>query len=561
MMPGDMEVQNSGESAREGWRAAILVAVAILVGYLFVTTRSTLWDRDEPRFARATVEMVESGNYLYPTFNGKLRPDKPVLIYWLMSVPVRLLGQTELAVRLPSALGTALTCLLVFFLGRQLWDAKTGLWAMGILATSGLMLFEGTAATADGTLLACMIGAMAVFVHAITTRLRFYHLLLLGAAFGLALLTKGPVGLLPVTAIVTTLILDRKRIASPGRHALTMLGALVIGALLFIAWGIPANNATDGELYRLAIGHHVVGRATKPLEGHGGSFLLFLPFYVLVVIVGFFPWTLFLPGAISFAGGRRLRGRHAGVLLLGWIVPTLVIMTLVATKLPHYILFIWPALALLTAATLAQVQPDNTTKRDRNSLRAGLWFSAPVALPLALGLIAVPWVLPLPATRLPGAVAGLTLLVVATLAAKQHWRERFGRSARIVLAGTIIFLLALFVGVMPTTEAFKISPALAREIRAQSEPNTPVAAYGFLEPTLIFYLDRHVEGLADDEAVARWARQLKPGVLVIPDAVLDRVEHAYGKLPLTEIASKQGLNYSKGDPEEIFALARKEPAP
>ncbi len=552
-----MEVQNHNESAQAGWRAATLVAVAVLTGYLFITTRSTLWDRDEPRFARATVEMVESGNYLYPTFNGNLRPDKPILIYWLMSVPVRLLGQTELAVRLPSALGTALTCLLVFFIGRQLWDTRTGLWAMVILATSALMLFEGSAATADGTLLACMVGAMAVFVHAITTRLRFYHLWLMGAAFGLALLTKGPVGLLPVTAIVTTLILDRRHIASPGRHAWYLVAALILGALLFVAWGIPANNATDGEFYRLAVGHHVVERAAKPLEGHGGHRLLFLFFYVPMVIAGFFPWILFLPGAISFALGRRLQGRHAGPLLIGWIVPTFVIMTLVATKLPHYILFIWPALALLTAATLVQVTAENTSKRIKDWLRGGLGFVAPVAVSLALGLIVAPWFLPVPGMRLPGAVAGLTLLVASALVAKPHYRDRWHRSARITLAGTILFLLTLFVGVMPATEAFKISPAIARRIRAETDPNTPVAAYGFLEPTLIFYLDRPVEGLTDGDAVARWAAQEQPGVLVIPKAALDDIQQEHGALPLVKIASKPGVNYSKGDPQEVLALRRK----
>jgi 4-amino-4-deoxy-L-arabinose transferase-like glycosyltransferase len=559
-MHRDMEVQNNNEPAQAGWRAAILIAIVVLAGYLFITTRSTLWDRDEPRFARATVEMVESGNYLYPTFNGKLRPDKPILIYWLMSVPVRLLGQAELACRLPSALGAALTCLLVFYIGKLVWNAGTGLWAMGILATTGLMLFEGTAATADGTLLFCMVAAMAVFVHAIKTRLRPCHLVLMGVAFGLALLTKGPVGLLPIAAMLTTLILDRRNIDVPGRHALYLLGALVIGTLLFVAWGIPANNATDGELYRLAIGHHVVGRAVKPLESHGGNRLLYLPYYLPVVIAGFFPWTLFLPGSISFALGRRLKG-SAGPLLIGWIVPTFVIMTLVATKLPHYVLFIWPALALLTAATLVQVQTDNTTKRDKDWLRGGLWFTAPIALPLALGLIAAPWFLPVPAMRLPGVVAGLALLAVAVLVAKPHFRDQWQRSRRATLAGMIVFLLALFVGVLPATEAFKLSPAIAREIRAQTAPNTPVVAYGFLEPTLIFYLDRPVEGLASDEAVAQWAQQRQPGVLVIAKAALERVQQRYGTLPLVEIASKQGVNYSKGDPQEVLALSRKDAAP
>ncbi|HEW78800.1 MAG TPA: glycosyltransferase family 39 protein, partial [Phycisphaerales bacterium] len=100
------------------WVAVTLIALAIMGKYLFMSTRSTLWDRDEPRFARATVEMIESGNYLVPSFNGKMWPDKPIFFYWLMSLPVRLLGPTELACRFFGAVGTALTCLLTFFIGR-----------------------------------------------------------------------------------------------------------------------------------------------------------------------------------------------------------------------------------------------------------------------------------------------------------------------------------------------------------------------------------------------------------------------------------------------------------
>jgi 4-amino-4-deoxy-L-arabinose transferase-like glycosyltransferase len=406
-----------------------------------------------------------------------------------------------------------------------------------------------------------MVAAMAIFVHAITTRLRAYHLVLMGLVFGLALLTKGPVGLLPISAIVTTLILDRKGIASPSRHALYLLGALILGTLLFIAWGIPANNATDGEFYRLAIGHHVIDRAAKPLESHGGHWVLFLPYYVPVVIAGFFPWTLFLPGAIAFALSRRLQGRHAGALLIGWIVPTFVIMTLVATKLPHYVLFIWPALALLTAATIDQITADNTSERVKDWLRGGLWFAGAIVVLLVLGLAVGPWTpyLPVAAMRLPGTVAALALLAVTFLVAEPHYRDQWQRSTRVTLVGVIVFLSVLFVGVLPTTEAFKIAPAIAREIRAETDSSTPVAAYGFLEPTLIFYLDRHVGTLASDEAVAQWAQQDESGVLVIPKATLERVQEQHGPLPLATIASRQGVNYSKGDPEEILALSRKGP--
>ncbi|HSU81263.1 MAG TPA: glycosyltransferase family 39 protein, partial [Thermoanaerobaculia bacterium] len=81
--------------AKTGWPRALAAAAAILVAFLALTPWTTLWDRDEPRFAQATVEMLASGNYLYPPFNGHLRTDKPILIYWLMALSVRLLGATE----------------------------------------------------------------------------------------------------------------------------------------------------------------------------------------------------------------------------------------------------------------------------------------------------------------------------------------------------------------------------------------------------------------------------------------------------------------------------------
>ena len=81
---------------------ALLIAALLFAGCSFLTTRSTLWDRDEPRFAVAALEMARSGQWLYPTFNGELRPDKPILIYWLMSASIRILTRSVAAVKVRS---------------------------------------------------------------------------------------------------------------------------------------------------------------------------------------------------------------------------------------------------------------------------------------------------------------------------------------------------------------------------------------------------------------------------------------------------------------------------
>ena len=250
------------------WVAAALIALAIMGKYLFVSTRSTLWDRDEPRFARAVVEMTESGNYMVPTLNGKMWPDKPIFFYWLMSLPVRLLGPTELACRFWAAIGTALTCLLTFFIGRRFMDKKAGLWAMVILASTFMVLGIGTAATSDAVLLPFIVAVMAIFAQSLSSGMRVSGVILMGVALGLAMLTKGPIGLMPVPAIATILWLNRKTETGIWRRAWPIGASLAIGFLIFIAWAVPANNATNGEFLRVFIGRHVITRALKPMEHH-----------------------------------------------------------------------------------------------------------------------------------------------------------------------------------------------------------------------------------------------------------------------------------------------------
>jgi 4-amino-4-deoxy-L-arabinose transferase-like glycosyltransferase len=551
-----MEGQMQTGGSRTPWGLVVAVALAVACVYGFIDSRSTLWDRDEPRFSRATVEMVESGNYLYPTFNGRLRPDKPILIYWLMSVPVRLLGPTAPACRFFSTVGIVIACIFTFLLGRRLLGVKAALWSMTVLPATLLVIIEGTAATADGILLPAMVAVLVLFVCALTAEPRWYHVGAMGLAFGLGLLAKGPVALLPIPVIVVTLWLTRKSGLRAAPHLGQLGGAAVMGVLLFVAWALPANEATQGEFLRLGVGHHVLARTARPLEHHGGTFLLHLPYYLPVIVTGFFPWTLHLPGAISAVLGRRVGAVHFRELFLAWVVSVVVIMTLVATKLPHYILFIWPALALAVGGVLA-APAGILADRDRRWLRGGIYFYGPVAGGMAVSLIAAGlWL------RRTGAIAGFwtsaaVLLVVSVVAMRQQLRDRPQASAATLLLGVVVLQLPLMLGVMPVLEGLKISPALAEAVKRRTGPEVPVATFGYGEPSLNFYVGRTTEPLAGPEAVARWARQPQAGVLVVPRTTWNEIERRYGPLGLQEIAAKTGLNYAKGKTFEVAALLRR----
>ncbi|MCX5643519.1 MAG: glycosyltransferase family 39 protein [Phycisphaerae bacterium] len=540
-----------------------VVAICLVVAgvYWFIDSCSTLWDRDEPRFSRATAEMIESGNYLYPTFNGRLRPDKPILIYWLMSVPMRALGPTSLACRFSSSAGVAITCLFTFLLGRRFLGVQAALWSMAILASTLLILVEGTAATSDGILLPCMVAVMVLFGCGLESRRRWYHVAAMGLALGLGLLAKGPVALLPIVVIAVTLWLIRKSEIHAWLHLGQLGGAAVMGVLVFLVWAIPANNATGGEFLRLGLGHHVLARAAQPLESHGGRFLLNLPYYLPVIIAGFFPWTLHLPGSISAVLNRRVGAAHFRELFLAWVVSIVVIMTLVATKLPHYILFTWPAMALAVGGTLAAASQGKLAEIDRNWLRGGVYFFGPVAGGAVVAFLAVPLWLHLPGALVPFWTAAVVLAGVSVLAMRQQLQNRPQASAITLLAGMGVLLIPVMLGVMPALEKVKVAPALAQVVRQQTSQEVPVATFGYDEPTLYFYIGRRIESLGSEEVVLQWAKQPQPGVLVITKAALAAIEERRGSLQLVELASKEGLNYSKGKPVEVAAMLRRERHP
>jgi 4-amino-4-deoxy-L-arabinose transferase-like glycosyltransferase len=554
-------MQHQKLNVRYAWIIAALIALAVMGKYLFIGTRSSLWDRDEPRFARAVVEMNESGNYLVPTFNGQMWPDKPILTYWLMSSAIALFGPTDFAFRFWGAAGTAISCLLTFFIGQRLWGAKAGLWAMLILASTLMMLVIGTAATADAILLPFLVGALAIFVQAPPSGMRAQQIILMGIALGFGMLAKGPIGLLPVPVMLTVLWLNRKDSPGVKRCLWQVTAALILGGLIFTAWVIPANRATGGEFMRIFVGRHVLARALRPMEHHGGNIVLYFPYYLLVVIGGFFPWTLHLPGALSAAFTGRLGGKYCRRLLVGWIVPVLIIMTLAATKLPHYILFIWPGLALAAGATIVAAQQNTLSAGDRVWLRRGVWFFAPLAIALSLGLMIGPWFLPFPGLRWSGLASGIVLLVMSVVAAIQQRIDRPQVSADVLLIGMLAFEIPILFGLLPALEQMKISPPIAQAVKSKTTKETPVATYKFGEPSLNFYVGRQIETLRSEEAVVSWAQQPGPGVLIVPKDVFDRIRERNELLPLGEIASKKGFNYSKGTMLEVQALVRKQGNP
>jgi len=125
-----------------------------------------------------------------------------------------------------------------------------------------------------------------------------------------------------------------------------------------------------------------------------------------------------------------------------------------------------------------------------------------------------------------------------------------------LLIGMFVFEIPILFGLLPAIEQIKITPAIAQAVKAKTGKEIPVATYKFGEPTLNFYIGRQIEPLGDEKAVVSWSRQAGEAVLIIPKNKLDSIQESYGNLPLEEIASKKGFNYSKGKIVELTALIR-----
>lgn len=547
--------------ARTRWTAFAL-ALAIFAFASYLSSRSTLFDRDEPRFAQASVEMLASGNWLYPTFDLELRPDKPILVYWLMASALEVLGVSAWAARFWSPVCLALACWFVFGIARRLFDERAGLLAMCLLAAAPLAVVEGTIATTDALLLACTTGVMACFVATIVDGPSGPRYAGIGFWTALALLTKGPVGLaIPLLSIAFALWFMRLERFPKGFQPKRIWFALAAAVVVFLVWAIPANSATHGEYAVRGLGHHVVDRVSGPLEGHGGGYFLWLPLYVPVVVVGFLSALMLLPAACRALVGGDVWNVRTRAVLIGWTLPTFVLMTLVPTKLPHYVLPIFPSLAVACAGIVDAVERHEITDSERAWLGAGTWIFAAVALLIAAAGVLAPYQLALDELSTPSIVIALCLGITTLVAMRLHRRGKERRAAYAVVCGLVVTWIAAVELVMPVIERSKISPEIARTINSRVPRSVPVARWKYSEPSFDFLLGRPpIRDFDSEDKFREWAADTTPFVLVIPRDKLEQMRDVLPAARYVEIASAKGLNLSKGAALELVALGRELPA-
>lgn len=313
---------------------------------------AALFEPDEGRNAERAREILLLGNWAIPHENFLPALDKPIFFYWLIALSYKLFGISEWSARLPSALA-ATGCLIVLYrfvrANRSHWESFAGVL---ILATSVQFFIFARIVIFDMTLTFFTSIALFEFYRMAMTenhRERLWRSLIMYAAMALATLVKGPIGIaIPGMVIFFYLLLARKWRLLSEIH-------LFLGALLFCAIVVPVYlwaEITNPGYLKYFLWEENVLRFFTPHFRRGQPWY----YYFFTIAVGFLPWSVLTPSIITARWKRKIE--ELDLFLLLWIVLPVIFFSLSSSKLPHYVLPIFPPLAILTAGQLKDLLQD-----------------------------------------------------------------------------------------------------------------------------------------------------------------------------------------------------------
>lgn len=528
---------------------AVLVLVLLCLA-LFLPGWFTLppTDRDEARFAQASKQMVESGDYIDIRFQDETRYKKPIGIYWLQTAGVNALHAVGLArlndiwaYRLPSLLGATGAVLLFFGLFQRLMGREQAFVAAVILACCLILTVEARLAKTDAVLLLSfmlMFGglARAYLRHCEGGVVLWPTWLLFWGGMTLSVLLKGPVG--PAVAVLALFSLRWMWGARGLLGALRPMSGLLLVLLVALPWFITIQLKSDGAFVQESLKGDFFSKLLEGQESHGKP----PGFYLLLAPLLLWPFAPLVFRALPY--WRQLVAQPLARFALAWVFPGWLLFELVPTKLPHYVLPFLPGLILLAvlALPLPSLRPVWWLQGVRGLLIV-IWaivcialMGAGVLLPYQVNGAFSPWSVLV--------VIGAGVVLVTGLQALL--RRDAGRFLWAAPLGAVLVYAGVLQGILPGLQGVWLSPALQRVV--EREGNPPFTSGGYREPSLAFltgtktlmttpegavlFLSGHPNGLAAIDSAG--------------DAAFRQAAAAIG-LAVQETERVRGFNYSRGD--------------
>jgi len=525
--------------------APVWVLILALLSFSLGLAELPVQDRDEARYAQASRQMAETGDWVDIRFQGGARHVKPVGVYWMQAAVLELTGQTGTNAvwvhRIPSYLAGALSALALIWAGIPLVGRRAAVLAGVMLATVYMLSAEARTAKTDAALLLTIILAMGAMARAWLGQIRGWGVpAVFWTAIAAGILVKGPLILLPVlTAAVWVSVKDR---SLSWVRALRPLPGLAWMLALTLPWFIAIMIRTDGAFLAASLGGDLAEKIAATGE-HSG-----IPpgFYLLTVWVTLWPWTLFLPLAVMT--GWTMRGSREGALLLGWIVPTWLVFEAVSTKLIHYTLPTYPALLLLAAVPLARLIDGEARFRGWAAHIGAAGFAIgtlafavlAIGMPMAFGAGIDLW----------ATAGGLAMTALAALGAVAFYRGRAVLGTGALAVAGIVMAWTLSAASLPGARELWITPRLAEAMETETLSclAMPPAIVGHAPPSLVFQFGTDTPFLGWDGAMDWLAEAPDRAAWIAWDAIPDGMEVPRGRPDVTEVV---GTNYTNGRPVHL----------
>ena len=493
----------------ERGKLALLALIALALPVLFLGLGAyPLLDPDEARFARTSVEMVRSHDYVVPTFEGEPRLVKPPLLHWIQAALFRVVGPSELMARFPAAVSTFVSLLLVAWIGWRRFGVEGSAWSAAFFLTFPLVVLIARIGSLDALLSVHILAVLALdLVQPEGSGLQ--RSAVIGGLLGLAFMVKGPVG------ILLPLVMMLAGRTATGRDVLPTVKTAVTAALaasaVVLPWGLVfiqrvGASQASGTLEAEAFERYFAGTAhVEPWW-----------FYSKIVGVAFLPWAAPLViGTLRGLARWRDKDSPTGPYAAAGFLAGLIFFSLGKGKLPNYILPLAPFAALVLTFELGQelVHPK------RRRLGPSLVATTLVALAVGLGAAAVlrledraRWV------AVVGAVAfGLAAITSLVGMLKSAPRIVYAAAA----CGSLAFMIAVVAGLPPLVAEARSSKPLVDAV-PELQSARPLVLLDMNLPSLTYYLDRVPEKLTAGRLADRIAGGDRP-LIVADEADLVRL--------------------------------------
>ena len=507
-------------SRRASWIGLVFLCIALFLPGLF---QIPVTDVDEARFSQASKQMLETHDYWHINLQNTPRHLKPPAIYWLQSLSTHLTQSAPynqiFSYRLPSFFAATLTTLCIFFLATPRFGRKTAFIASVIFASTLIVAFESSFSTTDACLMLSIfimqwsLGEIYFAAQQQQTAARRWPFAF-WTAMALGIFLKGIAPIFALGTAVALCLFERQwRWLKQLHIGLGLLGVLA----LTLAWLVPFSVAGHSNFLWDMISQDVAGKVTGGQEGHGQP----IGYYLLLMPLLFWPMSLYFTTACQAA--KQLWQRAEIRFLAAWILPNWLIYELIPTKLIHYLMPIFPAMALVIALALHTISSRAPQRRIGLSVEAIIWFGYNTLL--AAGIIALPYYL-IHWLPISVALAAIAVLINMVLAYRYFKQQRIVASLTSNALTAICVYSLLFYFAFPNLNLLWNSQHVAKLLQTprlqKLVKQSPVLVAGYHEPSLVFEAGTRAVEFSDLETIEVSYQHQQPTLALMSDKYFQR---------------------------------------